>query len=83
MTRHFPGDDLREVPAGRSWFHSIRVGMSVTIIEHRVSAKVFGGEAEPSKAEYVTRHEGLTHAEGVRLKRRLGDEGLIYAGGPL
>ena len=76
-------DELRDVPAGRSWFHSIRVGMGVTIVEHRVPAKVFGGEAAPAKADYVQRHEGLTHAEGVRLKRRLCDEGLFYAGGPL
>lgn len=76
-------DELRDVPAGRSWFQSYRAGMTVTIVEHRVPAQVAGSEADPASADYVRRHEGLTHAEGIRLKRKLFDEGLFYAGGPL
>ncbi len=76
-------DDLRDVPPGRSWFHSIRVGQGVTIVEHRVPAQVSGGASAPARDDYVQRHEGLTHAEGFRLKRKLCGEGLFYAGGPL
>lgn len=75
--------DLREVPAGRSWFYSIRVGDNCTLVEHRVSAAVVGAAADPARRDYIHHHHSLTHAEATRMKRALCGQGLFYAGGPL
>lgn len=74
---------LKEVPPGRSWFYSIRIGDSCTLVEHRVPAAVVGAEAEPARKDYTYHHQGLSHAEATRLKRSLCGQGLFYAGGPL
>ena len=72
-----------EVPPGRSWFYSIRVGQGCTIVEVRVAAEILGTDIHLSTADHTHHHEGLSHAEATRLKRKLCEAGLVYAGGPL